>query len=89
MAEKWSVFFHQDFCKDLKKLDKPVASRVIDAVERLGTFDTPPAHCKALTGQLAGLWRYRVGDYRVIIDFDKNHLVIVALGVDHRSKVYR
>lgn len=89
MSSQWSVHFDEGFRKDLKKLDKPAASRVIDAVERLGDFDTPQAHCKALTGQFSGLWRYRVGDYRVIIDFDKTRVVIVALEVAHRSKVYR
>ncbi|MFW0108564.1 type II toxin-antitoxin system RelE family toxin [Rothia sp. P7181] len=42
-----------------------------------------------MTGEYAGLWRYRVGNYRAIIDFDSTRVVIIALEVGHRSKVYR
>ena len=35
-----------------------------------------------------GLWRLRVGDYRVILDVHRDELVIVALDVDHRSSIY-
>lgn len=51
-------------------------------------LDDPQTRCKALTGPLAGLWRLRVGDYRVLLDIQRDELVIVALDVGHRSSIY-
>ncbi len=42
-----------------------------------------------LTGNLAGLWRYRVGDYRIICDILDEELVVLALDVDKRDSIYR
>ena len=84
----WTLKLDSAVLKTLKKLDRPVASRILNALERLEQFDTPQAHCKALTGQYSGLWRYRIGDYRVILDFDGQNLVILALEVGHWSNVY-
>ena len=39
-------------------------------------------------GSLTGLWRYRVGDYRIIADIEDDVLVILVIDVDHRSTVY-
>jgi len=44
---------------------------------------------KGLTENKSGLWRYRVGDYRIVADIEDDVLVILVVDVDHRSKVYR
>lgn len=85
----WTVRFEPSFTKSLKKLDKPTAHRILNSLERLEKTDTPHSLCKALTGEFSGLWRYRIGNYRVIIDFHNENLIIVALDVAHRSKIYR
>ena len=46
-------------------------------------------HGKALSGNLKGLWRYRIGDYRLIADIQDNELVIVAIDIGHRREIYR
>lgn len=84
----WEVVLDPDFLRQLKKLDKPMRGRVLDALERLGTFENPQAHCKALTHNRSGLWRYRVGDYRVILKMYRSRLLIVAVEVGHRSRIY-
>ena len=43
----------------------------------------PRAHGKALTGNLSGLWHYRVGDYRLIAEIRDDRLVILMLEVGH------
>ncbi len=47
------------------------------------------AHGKALTGNLAGLWRYRVGNYRLIADIQDDRLVILMLEAGHRGEIYQ
>lgn len=52
------------------------------------TLDNPRDRGKALTGGLSGLWRYRVGDYRVVCDLQDPRLVILVIDIDHRSSIY-
>ena len=44
---------------------------------------------KALTGNTKGLWRYRILDYRLIVDIQDDILVIVAIDFGHRNKIYK
>ncbi|MFW0170177.1 type II toxin-antitoxin system RelE family toxin [Rothia sp. P4278] len=62
---------------------------MVDQLEKLEISEYPQEHCKALTGNYSGLWRYRVGSYRVILDIDQGALVLLALEVGHRSSIYR
>lgn len=84
----WQVRLTADFERSVRKLDKQVARRILAKLYSLAALDDPPARCKALTGPLTGLWRLRVGDYRVVIDIRRDVLIIVALDVGHRSSVY-
>lgn len=84
----WKVEYAPRAAKAMRKLDKPVARRIFDSVERLAALEDPAGSCKALTGPMAGLWRLRVGDYRVILDIRHGDVVIVALDLGHRSTIY-
>ncbi len=64
----WQVQYAPRAAKALRKLDKAVACRIFDGLECTAALDDPTAPCKALSGPLAGLWRLRVGDYRVVLD---------------------
>ena len=76
------------FAKTLRKLDQPVAQRVLVALYELVELDDPTARLKPLQHELAGLWRLRVSDYRVILDVRRDDVVIVALDLGHRSDIY-
>lgn len=86
---KWSIRTTPDFNAEMKKVDRTTALRVLKKLRYLATLDDPTGSCKALTGPLGGLWRARVGDWRVILDVQKGELVILALDLGHRSEVYR
>ncbi|CAB0979424.1 type II toxin-antitoxin system RelE/ParE family toxin [Corynebacterium diphtheriae] len=43
---------------------------------------------KALTGNWAGFWRWRVGDYRLVAAIEDDRVVIVVVSIGHRSQVY-
>jgi mRNA interferase RelE/StbE len=77
--------------KDLSKLDKQAARRLTTFMrERVATLDDPRAVAHALTGsELGHLWRYRVGDYRIICDIQDDHIVVLVLHIGHRREVYR
>nr|WP_286127256.1 type II toxin-antitoxin system RelE/ParE family toxin [Actinomyces sp. HPA0247] len=42
-----------------------------------------------MTGNLSGFWRYRVGNYRIIASIEDDELLILAINIDHRSRIYR
>lgn len=85
----WRIDFTKVADKALRKLDRPTAGRVLDELEEIAKLDDPRSRGKALTGNLAGLWRYRVGDYRVVCDIEDGVLVILVVDVAHRREVYR
>lgn len=50
--------------------------------------EDPHALGKALMAQNSGLWRYRIGDYRLICQIRDQDLIILALTVGHRCEIY-
>lgn len=50
--------------------------------------ENPQIKGKALTGDLKGLWRYRVSDYKILADIQDDKIVILILDIGHRSKIY-
>lgn len=86
-SRTYEVVFDSRAGKELGKLDKPVARRVYSAVMALAEKPRPDG-CRQLSGH-TGLWRIRVGDYRVVYSVDDGRLFVVALRVAHRREVYR
>ncbi len=84
----WHVETTPAFDKALANLDKSVQRRVISYLEEIGARDDPRTRGKGLTGYLAGYWRYRIGDYRLIAEIQDARLVVIALTVAHRSDIY-
>ena len=86
----YSVDYSADTRKALRKLDPGIRAMVLRWIDKnLQGCSDPRAHGKALTGNLSGLWRYRVGDYRLIAEIKDDRLVILMLEVGHRSKIYQ
>ena len=79
-----------DALKQLKKMDRHVGMMLAkDLKKRLDGLENPRQFGKALVGDYKGLWRYRVGNYRVICDIIDNKMVILALEMGHRKDIYR
>ena len=74
--------------KQLKKLDGQFQRAIIQEMNEIATLDDPRQRGKALKANLSGLWRYRVGDYRVICDIQDAKILITVLRVGHRKNVY-
>lgn len=76
--------------KDFSKLDKYTASLIFNWIQKnLEGCSNPRVHGKALAGNHAGEWRYRIGDYRLISVIEDDRMVILALSVGHRKEVYK
>ena len=77
--------------KAIAKLDPPTRDRIVRFLyERLARIEDPRSIGEALKGSRYGeLWRYRVGDYRLICNIEDERLVVVVLRVGHRREIYR
>ncbi len=86
----WSVRFSKTAAKQIKKLDKTVQARVFSFLHKnLDNTKNPRSLGKALKGEKKELWRYRVGDYRLICNINDGSVTVLVLAVSHRKNVYR
>jgi mRNA interferase RelE/StbE len=85
----WRVEFDRDAARDLRKLGV-VAERAILRYlrQRIATAEDPRRFGRPLTGDLRGLWRYRVGDYRIVAAIEDDRFVVLIVTVGHRREVY-
>lgn len=79
------IEYKSSVIKDLKKLDKKVAMRILQQLEK--SLGENPDCGIPLSGQFKGLFKYRIGDYRVI--YVKTKEGVLVLRIRHRSKAYR
>jgi mRNA interferase RelE/StbE len=86
----WKIEFAPDAAKELKKLGRAEAGRILRTLEeRIAVQDDPRTLGAPLTGDHAGYWRWRIGDYRVVARIEDDRVVILVVRVGHRREVYR
>ncbi len=83
----WKIEFTPKAEKDLKKLDRAEAKRILSFLRERVAPD-PKAIGNQLKGQLREFWRYRVGNYRVLATIKDDHLLVLVVHVGHRKNVY-
>ena len=86
----WTLRLSETAKRQLKKLDAGSAQAILRYLNRLllETSD-PRERCSGLRANLSGLWRYRIGDYRVICSIEAHELVVLVLQIGHRRDVYK
>lgn len=86
---KYDVEYSKTAMNTIKKMDSSTSNLVRTWIEKnLMNTENPRIKGKALTGDLKGLWRYRVGDYRILAEIQDTKIVILILDIGHRSKIY-
>lgn len=87
----WRIEFLPAAEKDLAKLDRPVAQRILAFLDqRVRPADDPRAIGEALSGdKLGAFWKYRVGDYRIVVSIEDVRILVNIVRVSHRSSIYR
>lgn len=76
--------------QQLRKLDRSVAARILKYMdERIAVQDDPRRLGKALSGPMGDLWRYRVGDFRVVCHIQDNELCVLVVRIGNRKDVYK
>lgn len=86
----WTVEFDDAAAKDLRRLDRRVQREILRYLrERIATTEDPRRFGKPLSPELTRLWRYRVGDYRLICSIEDDRLVVLLVRIGDRRNVYK
>jgi mRNA interferase RelE/StbE len=86
----WRVEISRSAEKQIQKLDRSAQGLIIRFLrERVQAADNPRQWGKPLHGDKGGLWRYRVGDYRLICEMQDERVTVLVVRVGHRKDVYR
>ena len=81
----YEIIFTDTARKQFKKLEKDIQERIIKALERIRI--RPEAHIKKLVGYSG--YRLRVEEYRIILDIEKEKLIILVIKIGHRKNIYK
>ncbi len=86
----WRIELTATATKQLSKFDKVEAKRMTTFLsQRLAALENPRSLGKALTGPLGDLWRYRVGEHRIICEIQDGILCVLVVKIGNRRDVYK
>ncbi len=87
----WSIELGPRAQRQLKQLDAQVARRLSRFLfERVAALESPRSIGEALKGtEFGDLWKYRVGDYRIIVSIEDKLVRILVVRIGNRREVYR
>lgn len=86
-SQKFEIRLFREALEQLNALDRPVAQRIWDKLQWLGENAEQVRH-EPLTAHFGGLYKRRVGDYRIIYELLKNRETIIVHRVGHRAHIY-
>lgn len=85
----YKIITTEKFDKEFKKLDNSIKILLLKYLKRLESSDNPKSYGKELTGNFTGFFRFRINNYRIITKIEDDKLIIYALGIGHRSTIYK
>lgn len=85
--------YHLEFTRDvqrsLRKMDKHQAKLIVRWLyQHVDGVEDPRSFGKGLTANRTGQWRYRIGNYRVIVEIEDNRMVVTVINIGHRRDIY-
>jgi mRNA interferase RelE/StbE len=85
----WNIEWDDRARKELRKLDIPTQKEILGYLRtRIAVSTNPRLFGQGLSGNKSGLWRYRVGNYRLICRIEDQSLIVFVVGVGHRKEIY-
>lgn len=81
----YNILFSDKAKKQLEKLNKSIQSRIINSLERIRI--RPEAYITKMVGDPG--YKFRVGDYRIILDIEKDKLLVLVIKIGHRKNIYQ
>lgn len=85
----WEIKFSETAMKQLAKIDRQAQKNIWKYLkERIAASEEPRSYGVPLRKDLVGFWKYRVGNYRIVVDLQDDELVVLVVRVGHRKNVY-
>ena len=81
----WTINYTELAFKQLKKIDRKWQRKILNYIDDIVK---PRDKGKPLSGNKKGLWRYRVGDYRILCQINDSTVTVLVLSIGHRSSIY-
>ncbi len=86
----WQIEFDSEAEIDLRKIDREIQRRILRYLrEKIATEKDPRRFGAPLRRELSGMWKYRLGDYRLICRIEDNKVVVYVIRVGHRKDIYK
>lgn len=86
----WTIKFTKTAEKQLQKIDKKWQNIILNYLENeISPLQNPKIRGKELLGDKGGIWRFRVGDYRILCDIQNTICIILVITIGHRKEVYK
>jgi len=86
----WMIKYLKSARKDVQKIDPQIRKQIREYLEqRIARLENPRQLGEPLKGQLTKLWRYRVGDYRIVCELRDHELIVIVVRIGHRKNVYK
>jgi mRNA interferase RelE/StbE len=86
----WTLRFNDKAAKDLQKFSSKDQARILSFLtDRAAERANPRELAKVLVGSNEQKWRFRVGDYRIVVQFEDDEMLILIIAIGHRREVYR
>lgn len=86
----WQIEFDSEAENDLKKIDREIQRRILRYLrEKIATEKDPRRFGAPLRRELSGLWKYRLGDYRIICRIEDKKVVVYVIRIGHRKDIYK
>lgn len=87
---RYKVEYTRTAVKQLKKMDKKIAALILSFIEeKLVGCENPRLYGEALQGNLNDKWRYRIGEYRILVKIEDDILIITVVELGHRKDIYK
>ena len=84
----WKVEVKSSAAKEIERLDRPIQRRIDAFARQIEACDNPRQLLDPYSGPLAGYWKKRIGDFRIICEIADGASTVIILKVGHRSKIY-
>lgn len=85
----WTVEFDDRARKELRKSDQDTQQRILKWLrQNIAGENNPRRSGKSLKGHMKGLWRYRVGSWRIISQIQDDKLLVLVVRIGHRRNIY-
>jgi mRNA interferase RelE/StbE len=86
----WQIEFDSEAEDDLNKIDREIQRRILRYLrEKIATEKDPRRFGAPLRRELSGLWKYRLGDYRIICRIEDKKVIVYVIRIGHRKDIYR